>query len=81
MSTKNTNLPIISSKCPNGPEEILKENGYLFRNNDLDDLSKKFKDFLNTSKSEIYKNKVIIKKRIKKFTLLQHFKKLDQIIN
>ena len=75
------NLPIISSKCPNGPEEILRENGYLFRNNDLDDLSKKFKDFLNTSKSEIYKNKVIIKKRIKKFTLLQHFKKLDQIIN
>ncbi len=75
------NLPIISSKCPNGPEEILGENGYLFKNNDLDDLSSKFKDFLKTSKSEIYKNKVIVKKRVKKFTLLQHFKKLNQIIN
>jgi glycosyltransferase involved in cell wall biosynthesis len=75
------NLPIISSKCPNGPEEIVGDNGYLFKNNDLNDLSIKFKDFLNTNKQEIYKNKVIIKKRIKKFTLLQHFRKLDQIIN
>ena len=75
------NLPIISSKCPNGPEEIIGVNGYLFENNNLNDLSVKFKDFLKTNKQEIYKNKVIIKKRIKKFTLLQHFKKLDQIIN
>ena len=76
-----TNLPIISSKCPNGPEEIIKDNGYLFKNNDLDDFYNKFEDFLNTNKKEIYKNKVIIKKRVKKFTLLQHFRKLDQIIN
>lgn len=76
-----TNLPIISSKCPNGPEEIIKDNGYLFKNNDLDDFYNKFEDFLNTNKNEIYKNKVIIKKRVKKFTLLQHFRKLDQIIN
>ena len=74
-------MPIISSKCPNGPEEIIGVNGYLFENNNLNDLSVKFKDFLKTNKQEIYKNKVIIKKRIKKFTLLQHFKKLDQIIN
>ena len=76
-----TNLPIISSKCPNGPEEIIKDNGYLFKNNDLDDFYNKFEDFLNTNKKEINKNKVIIKKRVKKFTLLQHFRKLDQIIN
>ncbi len=76
-----TNLPIISSKCPNGPEEIIKDNGYLFKNNDLNDFYNKYEDFLNANKKEIYKNKVIIKKRVKKFTLLQHFRKLDQIIN
>ena len=75
------NLPIISSKCPNGPEEIVKSNGYLFKNNDLNDLTYKFNEFLETNKSEIIKNKIIIKKRIKKFTLLQHYKKLNQIIN
>ena len=76
-----TNLPIISSKCPNGPEEIIKDNGYFFKNNDLNDFYNKYEDFLNANKKEIYKNKVIIKKRVKKFTLLQHFRKLDQIIN
>ncbi len=75
------NLPIISSKCPNGPEEIVKSNGYLFKNNDLNDLTYKFNEFLETNKSEIIKNKIILKKRIKKFTLLQHYKKLNQIIN
>tara|TARA_Y100000741_G_scaffold364676_1_gene356496 strand:+ start:399 stop:1538 length:1140 start_codon:yes stop_codon:yes gene_type:complete len=75
-----SNLPIISSKCPNGPEEIIKNNGYLFHNNDLEDLIDKFNEFLNTKKIIIYNNKVVLKKRIKKFTLLQHYKVLNQII-
>lgn len=75
-----SNLPIISSKCPNGPEEIVKNNGFLFENNNLNDLINKFENFLNTNKNTIFKNKVLLKKRIKKFTQLQHYKKLIQII-
>ena len=74
-------VPIISSECPNGPKEIIQNNGFLFQNNNLNDLLIKFRDFLNTDKKEIYRNKVILKKRIKKFTLLEHYKKLNQIIN
>ena len=74
-------VPIISSECPNGPKEIIQNNGFLFQNNNLNDLVIKFRDFLNTDKKEIYRNKVILKKRVKKFTLFGHYKKLNQIIN
>ena len=76
-----SNLPIIASKCPNGPEEIVKNNGYLFKNNDLDDLLVKFKEFSNSEKKDIYVNKVLLKKRIKKFSQFQHYKVLNQIIS
>ena len=69
-----TGIPIISSECPNGPKEIIQNNGFLFRNNDLDDLLIRFREFLNANKKDIFKNKVILKKRIRKFTLLEHYK-------
>ncbi|MDA9702560.1 glycosyltransferase [Candidatus Pelagibacter sp.] len=76
-----SNIPIISSNCPNGPEEIIKKNGYLFQNNNLENLLKKFDEFLSTNKDSIYKNKLMLKKRIKKFSMFQHYKKLSEIIN
>ena len=76
-----SNIPIISSNCPNGPEEIIEKNGYLFQNNNLENLLKKFDEFLITNKDTIYKNKLILKKRIKKFSMFQHYKKLSEIIN
>ncbi len=76
-----SNIPIISSNCPNGPEEIIKKNGYLFQNNNLENLLKQFDEFLNTNKDTIYKNKLILKKRIKKFSMFRHYKKLSEIIN
>ena len=76
-----SNLPIISSKCPIGPEEIIRENGYLFQNGDLNSLFLKFEEFLSSDKDVIYKNKLTLKKRIKKFTLFHHYKKLIQILN
>ncbi len=76
-----SNIPIISSNCPNGPEEIIEKNGYLFQNNNLENLLKKFDEFLMTNKDTIYKNKLILKKRIKKFSMFQHYKKLSEIIN
>ncbi len=74
-------VPIISSECPNGPKEIIQNNGFLFQNNNLNDLVIKFRDFLNTDEKEIYRNKVILKKRVKKFTLFGHYKKLNQLLN
>ena len=76
-----SNIPIISSNCPNGPEEIIEKNGYLFQNDSLENLLKKFDEFLITNKDTIYKNKLILKKRIKKFSMFQHYKKLSEIIN
>ncbi len=76
-----SNIPIISSNCPNGPEEIIKKNGYLFQNNNLENLLKKFDEFLSTNKDSIYKNKLMLKKRIKRFSIFQHYKKLSEIIN
>tara|TARA_B100000886_G_C20398222_1_gene481387 strand:- start:1190 stop:1636 length:447 start_codon:yes stop_codon:yes gene_type:complete len=76
-----SNVPIISSDCPNGPEEIIKKNGYLFQNDDLENLLKKFEEFLSTNKDTVYKNKLIIKRRIKKYSMFQHYKKLSEIIN
>ena len=76
-----SNIPIISSNCPNGPEEIIQKNGYLFENNNLKNLLKKFDEFLGTNKDTIYQNKLILKKRIKKFSMFQHYKKLNEIIN
>jgi len=45
------NKLVISSNCPNGPEEFLKygESGYLFKNNDPIDLENKINHFINES--------------------------------
>ncbi len=75
-----SNIPIISSNCPNGPKEIVKNNGFLFKNNNLEDLLFKFDEFIKTDSKKIYKNKVEIKKRVKRFTVLHHYKKLIEIL-
>ena len=68
-------------KLKNDKEEIIQKNGYLFQNNNLKNLLKKFDEFLGTNKDTIYQNKLILKKRIKKFSMYQHYKKLSEIIN
>lgn len=74
------NTSIISSNCPNGPIEIIKNNGYLFENNNINDLALKFEEFLKTSDDSIYQNKLKLKKRIREFTLYNHYKSLNEII-
>ena len=75
-----SNTSIISSDCPNGPKEIIGNNGFLFENNNLSDLHEKFNQFLDESNDNLLKKKVLLKKNLKKFTLFQHFKKLDNIL-
>ena len=78
-----SNSIVISSNCKNGPEEILnnENNGYLFKNNDLKDLLRKFDEFKSEDKNKLFKKKLNLKKEIKKFTLFQHFKNLNNILN
>ena len=61
-----SNLPIISSNCPNGPMEILdnNKNGYLFNNNKKEDLVKVFFSFLNNSTENNLNKKIGAKKKI-----------------
>ncbi len=75
-----SNTTVISSDCPNGPEEIIGNNGFLFKNNDLEDLLKKFDMFLKESNQELLRKKILLKKNLKKFTLFQHYKNLNNIL-
>jgi glycosyltransferase involved in cell wall biosynthesis len=78
-----SNTLIISSNCPNGPNEILSngQNGFLFQNNNLSDLLNKFDEFKNLTEDELNKKKLFAKKKIKMFTQFAHFKSLKNIIN
>ena len=75
-------LPIISSNCKNGPNEIIKGNngGILFENN-IDQLRDKIIEFLKLSDDEIKKEKDYFKKSIIKYSLFRHFKLLENYIS
>ena len=78
-----SNTFIISSNCPNGPNEILSygQNGFLFQNNNLSDLLNKFDEFKKLNEDELNKKKLLAKKEIKMFTQFAHFKSLKNIID
>ena len=74
---------MISSDCKNGPEEILEngKNGYLFKNNNLNDLLEKFNEFKNEDKIKLLSKKINLKRELKKFTFFSHYNSLKKIIN
>ena len=76
------NTLIISSDCPNGPNEILSsgKNGFLFKNNDVTDFLKEFDKFKNSTNDELKKKRFLAKKQVKMFTQFAHFKSLENII-
>ena len=78
-----SNTTVISSNCPNGPKEILDQenNGYLFMNNNKNELIKKFDEFKKDDILSLKKKKKNLKKKLKKFTTYSHFKTLEKIIN
>ena len=75
----NTN--IISSNCPNGPEEIISNNDFLFTNGSSDDLLTKFQIYKNKNAIDLVNQKIRNKKKIKFYTLFQHYKGLNSILN
>ena len=76
------NKLVISSNCPNGPEEFLKYGkcGYLFKNNDPIDLENKINHFLNEKENDKFKKAVISKKNSKMYSLFRHYRKLNKIL-
>ena len=78
-----SNTCVISSNCMNGPQEILSsgKNGFLFENNNLNDLLRKFDEFKKEKVFDLNKKKLKLKKEIKKFTLYSHFNSLRKIID
>ncbi|MBD1167145.1 glycosyltransferase [Pelagibacterales bacterium SAG-MED09] len=75
------NCQVISSNCPNGPSEIIAEDGgYLFESNVEKSLIDTVHSFLQDTKNNKLSKKIILKKRLKKFTSFHHASKLKQNI-
>ncbi|MBD1139671.1 glycosyltransferase [Pelagibacterales bacterium SAG-MED38] len=77
------NLFVISSDCPNGPREFLDNgrNGILFSSNKKNSLKESLEKFDKMTNKEKFKNKVQLKKNVKKFTRYRHFKILNKILS
>ena len=67
------NCQVLSSNCPNGPVEIIGDDGgYLFESNSKNSLIKTIDFFLKDTVENKITKKIILKKRLKKFTSFQH---------
>ena len=78
-----SNLFIISSNCKNGPREILSNGngGLLFNNNKKDALSIKLIKQKLIKDTERKKMKIISKRNSKKYSLFQHYLKLQKLLS
>lgn len=77
-----SNCSIISSDCPNGPMEIVGEKGgFIFSSNNKSSFLKIFDDFLKSSSIDKYKKKIIVKKKVKEFSVFRHYLKIKDILN
>tara|TARA_Y100001936_G_C16034041_1_gene647392 strand:+ start:476 stop:1618 length:1143 start_codon:yes stop_codon:yes gene_type:complete len=77
-----SNLFVISSDCPNGPKEFLKNSnaGILFKSNTKNGLTNSLIKFENTSHNEKMKKKIALKKTAKKYSIFRHYKVLKDIL-
>ena len=77
------NKTVITSDCPNGPIEIIdkSKNGYLYKNNSLDDFIKIFNEANNEDNKILFEKKKNLKKKCKEFTIFQHHLKLSKLLN
>ena len=72
------NKNVISSNCPNGPEEFLSSDSgnYLFRNNDVVSLINKINYFLNDDENKKFLQILSCKKKSRNYTIFKHYKRL-----
>ena len=77
-----SNCSIISSDCPNGPMEIVGEKGgFIFSSNNKSSFLKTFDNFLKSSPIDKHNKKIIVKKKLKEFSIFRHYCKLKDILN
>lgn len=76
------NATVISSNCPNGPEEILEngKNGFIFESNSIESFISSFNRFINTKEEDLKIKKINLKKRIRLFTKFNHYKILNNYL-
>ena len=75
------NCQVISSNCPNGPKEIIgNDGGYLFESNSKESFIAVMKKYFADSKENKRLKKIILKKRIKKFSSFQHYLSMKKIL-
>tara|TARA_B100000886_G_scaffold328056_1_gene276095 strand:- start:5575 stop:6720 length:1146 start_codon:yes stop_codon:yes gene_type:complete len=77
------NKIIVTSDCPSGPKEILKNGsgGFLFVSNNEDSFFKIFKQLQNSSEKELKIKKINAKKMTKEFTLYRHYKMINEVLS
>ena len=77
------NSLVISSNCKNGPDEFLQngEAGLIFCSDVKNKLCEKLLEYKKLNKNQISKKKLLAKKNCSKFTMFNHFLKLNYIIN
>ncbi len=72
---------VLSSNCPNGPKEIIgKKNGLLFESNSESDFIHKFNYLINLNDSDKKYLRINAKKKIKKYSIFHHYKKLQKLL-
>ncbi len=75
------NCQVITSNCPNGPREIVNEDGgYIFQSNNSLSFIKSINNFLKDSEKSRISKKIKLKKRLKKFTFFHHSLVLKKIL-
>jgi glycosyltransferase involved in cell wall biosynthesis len=77
------NKTIISSDCPNSPRELLEngKNGFLFSSNNIDSFIKTFNEMESSDNETILSKKISYKKKIRDFTIFNHYQILKKLIN
>ena len=76
------NTVILSSNCETGPKELLKDkiNSFVFQSNNKKNFINIFENLIRSNEIEKFNIKKKMKKDIKKFTLIEHFRTLRKII-
>jgi len=75
------NCQVITSDCPNGPKEIVNEDGgYLFQSNNPSSFLKSINDFLKDNEVNRTSKKIKLKKRLKGYTFYHHSLVLKKIL-
>ena len=76
------NLPILTSNCPNGPDEIIRENynGFKYKLGNVEDMVKNINKINHLKNDELLKIKINMKKTISSYTKFKFSKSVEQII-